>query len=145
MSSVRFKCKPGYWPCDLLWIKCSHWLKLQHSDWRANLVKDNFEKNKVSTNENTWIITGHMIYNLAYISILQTTTTYSCLQVSEIVKKWIQVQTITGHVAFKGCYNFSKSIWKQPNLEICNTKKNEKFNINIPMNYQTLAESFWDI
>ena len=21
-------------------FKCSHWLKLQHSDWRANLVKD---------------------------------------------------------------------------------------------------------
>ena len=23
-------------------FKCSHWLKLQHSDWRANLVKDFF-------------------------------------------------------------------------------------------------------
>ena len=23
-------------------FKCSHWLKLQHSDWRANLVKDSF-------------------------------------------------------------------------------------------------------
>ena len=21
-------------------VECSHWLKLQHSDWRANLVKD---------------------------------------------------------------------------------------------------------
>ena len=25
-------------------FKCSHWLKLQHSDWRANLVKDFFYK-----------------------------------------------------------------------------------------------------
>ena len=33
-------------------FKCSHWLKLQHSDWRANLVKD-FFKNKFSTNEST--------------------------------------------------------------------------------------------
>ena len=23
-------------------FECSHWLKLQHSDWRANLVKINF-------------------------------------------------------------------------------------------------------
>ena len=23
-------------------FECSHWLKLQHSDWRANLVKDLF-------------------------------------------------------------------------------------------------------
>ena len=26
-------------------FKCSHWLKLQHSDWRANLVKDFFFTN----------------------------------------------------------------------------------------------------
>ena len=25
-------------------FKSSHWLKLQHSDWRANLVKDFFDK-----------------------------------------------------------------------------------------------------
>ena len=35
-------------------FKCSHWLKLQHSDWRANLVK-HFFLNKISTNERTWI------------------------------------------------------------------------------------------
>ena len=35
-------------------FKCSHWLKLQHSDWRANLVTD-FFKNKFSTNESTRI------------------------------------------------------------------------------------------
>ena len=35
-------------------FKSSHWLKLQHSDWRANLVKD-FFTNKSSTNENTGI------------------------------------------------------------------------------------------
>ena len=25
-------------------FKCSHWLKLQHSDWRPNLAKDFFER-----------------------------------------------------------------------------------------------------
>ena len=30
----------------------------------------------ISTNESTWFITGHMVYNLAYIEILQTTTTH---------------------------------------------------------------------
>ena len=34
------KYNPGYKSHDLLKIPCSHWLKLQHSDWRANLVKD---------------------------------------------------------------------------------------------------------
>ena len=33
-------------------FKSSHWLKLQHSEWRANLVKD-FFKNEFSTNEST--------------------------------------------------------------------------------------------
>ena len=34
--------KSGYKSHDLLKIECSHWLKLQHSDWRANLKKDLF-------------------------------------------------------------------------------------------------------
>ena len=42
-------------------FKSSHWLKLQHSDWRANLVKD-FFKNKFSITEST----GYVIYNPAY-------------------------------------------------------------------------------
>ena len=29
----------------------------------------------ISTNESTWFITGHMVYNLAYTYILQMTTT----------------------------------------------------------------------
>ena len=33
----------------------------------------------ISTNESTQFITGQMIYNLAYTSILQTTTTQFCL------------------------------------------------------------------
>ena len=32
----------GYKSHDLLKIQCSHWLKLQHSDWRENLAKDFF-------------------------------------------------------------------------------------------------------
>ena len=43
------KYKPGYK------FEYSHWLKLQHSDWRANLVKD-FFKDKFFTNESTRII-----------------------------------------------------------------------------------------
>ena len=34
-------------------FKSSHWLKLQHSDWRAKLVKDFFFTNEFSTNEST--------------------------------------------------------------------------------------------
>ena len=36
----------------------SHWLKLQHSDWKANLVKDFFLTNNFSTNESTLIYKG---------------------------------------------------------------------------------------
>ena len=66
LSSARFKYKPGYRPCDLLSIECSHWLKLQHSDWRADLVKDFFEKTNFPPMRALKFFTGHMIYNLAY-------------------------------------------------------------------------------
>ena len=46
-------------------FKCSHWLKLQHSDWRANLVKDFFEINFPPMRALEFI-TGHMVYKLAY-------------------------------------------------------------------------------
>ena len=75
LSSARFKYKPGYRPCDLLSIECSHWLKLQHSDWRADLVKDFFEKMNFPPKRALKFFTGHMIYNLDYTYILQTTTT----------------------------------------------------------------------
>ena len=39
-------------------FKSSYWLKLQYSDWRANLVKVFFFTNKFSTNESTWIYKG---------------------------------------------------------------------------------------
>ena len=49
-------------------FECSHWLKLQDSDWRPNLVKY-FFFNEFATNESTHIITGqHVIHNLAYTS-----------------------------------------------------------------------------
>ena len=53
---------------DLLKLNSSHWLKLQHSEWRANLVKDFIEEKKNSTNAMRALkfLTGHMIYNLAY-------------------------------------------------------------------------------
>ena len=39
-------------------FKSSHWLKLQHSDWRANLAKDFFFTNEFSANGSTWIYKG---------------------------------------------------------------------------------------
>ena len=45
-------------------FECSHWLKLQNPDWKANLVKVFF--NELSTNESTQITTGHVTYNPAY-------------------------------------------------------------------------------
>ena len=45
-------------------FKSSHWLKLQHSDWKANLVKD-FNK-KIPPIRAIEFLTDHMLYNLAY-------------------------------------------------------------------------------
>ena len=45
--------------------ECSHWLKLQHSDWRANLLKD-FFKIDFPPMRALKFITGHVIYNPAY-------------------------------------------------------------------------------
>ena len=56
------KNNPGYKSHDLLWFECYHWLKLQHSDWRANLVKDSF-LHKFSTNDSTRFITRLIIKN----------------------------------------------------------------------------------
>ena len=66
-------------------FKCSHWLKLQHSDWRANLVKY-FFFNRFSTNESTRIITGHVIYNPAYTYKFQLKTTHKWLAQNSIQK-----------------------------------------------------------
>ena len=35
-------------------------------DWRANLVKDFFLTNKISTNERSGILTGHVTFKLFY-------------------------------------------------------------------------------
>ena len=50
-------------------------MKLQHSDWKANLVKDFFEKMNFPPMRALKFITGHMTYDLAYTEILQMTTT----------------------------------------------------------------------
>ena len=39
----------------------------------------------ISTNESTLFITGHMVYNLAYTEILQTTTTQNLLKIYDII------------------------------------------------------------
>ena len=56
-------------------FKSSHWLKLQHSDWRANLVKDfslqiNFPPMKALK-----FIIGHVTFKLRYNQIYQLKTT----------------------------------------------------------------------
>ena len=55
-------------------FECSHWLKLQHSDWRANLVKDFFKRNFPPMRALEFI-TGHVIYNPAYTYKFQLKTT----------------------------------------------------------------------
>ena len=55
-------------------FKCSHWLKLQHSDWRANLVKD--LKKEFPSMRALEFITGHVIYNQAYTYKFQLKTTF---------------------------------------------------------------------
>ena len=43
-----------------------HWLKLQSSDWRANLAEDLFLQINFPPMRALEFLTGHMIYNLAY-------------------------------------------------------------------------------
>ena len=42
-------------------FECSYWLKLQHSDWRANLVNDFFLQINFSPMRALKSITGHVI------------------------------------------------------------------------------------
>ena len=53
----------------------SHWLKLQHSDWKANLVKDFFLQINFPPMRALKFITGHMIFKLSYNQIYQLKTT----------------------------------------------------------------------
>ena len=62
-------------------FECSHWLKLQHSDVGVNLVNDIFFK--FSTNESTWIITSHVIYNPAYAYKFQLKTSLIIIDKSQ--------------------------------------------------------------
>ena len=48
----------------------------------------------ISTNESTWTIAGHMIYNLAYTQILQMTATRIYLFTNQVVNCIISGQTI---------------------------------------------------
>ena len=59
-------------------FECSHWSwNYIISDWRANLVKDFF---RYQANESTRIITGHVIYKLAYTYKFQLKITFMLLQ-----------------------------------------------------------------
>ena len=56
-------------------FKSSHWLKLQHSDWRASLVKDFFLQINFPPMRALKFITGHVILRLRYDQIHQMKTT----------------------------------------------------------------------
>ena len=47
-------------------FKCSHWLKLQHSDWRANLVKDIFLQINFPPMRALEFIRDHVTFKLPY-------------------------------------------------------------------------------
>ena len=66
-------------------FKCSDWLKLHHSDWRANLVKDFFKINFPPMRAFE-IITGHVIYNPAYAYKFQLKTTKVRFKHSDLKK-----------------------------------------------------------
>ena len=50
-------------------FKSSHWLKLQHSDWRANLVKDFFLQMNFPPMRALEFIRDHMTFKLRYNQI----------------------------------------------------------------------------
>ena len=50
-------------------FKSSHWLKLQHSGWRANLVKDFFLQMNFPPMGALEFIRNHMIFKLRYNQI----------------------------------------------------------------------------
>ena len=50
-------------------FKSSHWLKLQHSDWRANLVKDFFLQMNFPPMGALGFIRDHMTFKLRYNQI----------------------------------------------------------------------------
>ena len=51
-----------------------HWLKLQHSDWRANLVKNFFLQINFPPMRALEFITGHVTFKLWYNQIYQMKT-----------------------------------------------------------------------
>ena len=74
-SAGMYKYKPGYKSHDLIWIECSHWLKLQHLDWRENLVNNFFFQINFPPIRALEFIIGHVNYNLAYTYKFQLKTT----------------------------------------------------------------------
>ena len=66
----------------LVIFECFHWLKLQHSGWRANLVKDFLFKINFPPIRLLKFITGHMIYKPAYTYKFQLKTTKYPVKIS---------------------------------------------------------------
>ena len=73
----------------MLKFHSSHWLKLQSSDWRANLVEVFFLQINFPPMRALQFITDHVIFKLRYDQIYQMKTTqetYEC--VMEIMKRF---------------------------------------------------------
>ena len=77
---IPFQVKGGFQLLDLIIpelkshvipykFKSSHWLKLQHSDWRANLVKDFFLQMNFPPMGALEFIRDHMTFKLLYNQI----------------------------------------------------------------------------
>ena len=74
-------------------FKSSHWLKLQHSDWRANLVKDFFLQINFPPMRALGFITGHVIFKLCYDQICQMKTTI-------VMINWAHLAISSGSLLF---------------------------------------------
>ena len=63
-------------------FKSSHWLKLQHSDWRANLVKDFFLQMNFPPMRALEFIRDHVTFKLPYDFSYQMKTPHMCSSLS---------------------------------------------------------------
>ena len=66
---------------DLVKFNSSHSLKLQHSDWRANLVKDFFLQIDFPPMRALEFIESHVIFKLLYNQLYQMKTTIFSLPI----------------------------------------------------------------
>ena len=75
-------------------FKCSHCLKLQHLDWRANLVKDFVLQINFQLMRALKFIMSHVIFKLRYnhIDQLKTTLMLQCNVYQGVVSNLLQIR-----------------------------------------------------